>query len=378
VKIEMVLPSLPAAGMEMVVARLTRGLASRGHDVGVTCLEENGTLGEEMIADGFRVSVVPTPGLKPNFRTSPLAHWLRRLKPDVVHAHSGAWLKAANAGRLAAVGRIVYTQHGLHTDDPWPYRVYDRISALKTDRIVTVAESLRRRLLQCGIPDRKITVIPNGISTEAFRPGLRTPDFRRSLGIPQDAVVIGNVARLEPVKNHALLLNAAARVRSVPAVHVVLVGEGSLRTQLEALAASLGIADRVHFLGLLRDTTTIYREFDLFALTSLTEGTSISLLEAMASGVCVVATAVGGSPALLRQGEIGVLVPSSDEHALTDSFTRLIHDPAPRTLLAESARNAVVAQHSERIMLERYEQVYGYRNAAPGAASDEGMRQCAG
>jgi glycosyltransferase involved in cell wall biosynthesis len=243
-RIEMLLPSMPRAGMEVMAAALGKGLAARGHDVGFTCIIEPGELGEDLRAEGFRVSVVQTPGLRPNLFPRELGPWLAELRPDVVHIHSGLWLKAAVAARHARVAHIVYTLHGIGVAEPWYLRWLHRAAAARTDTVVAVADSLGRHLTgTLGVPETKVRVILNGISTGRYAPRPAAVGLRSRYGIPPDAFVVGNVARLHPVKNHSLLLDAFARLRqSRPEVFLLLVGDGVLRCTLERQVAALGIA----------------------------------------------------------------------------------------------------------------------------------------
>jgi len=357
----MVLPTLAAAGMEVMVANLTRGLARRGYDVGVTCLEADGPIADELRADGFRVAVVRSPGFRGVLRPVRLEAWLRHVRPDVVHAHSGGWLKAARAARRAGVRTVVHTVHGLLEREPWHGVPLKRWAARFTDRVVPVSEPLREYLLRIvRLPAAMITLVPNGVDLDAFRPGQRRSAWRADLGISPEALVIGNVARLDGVKNHADLLNGFAMMRPrAPEAVLAIAGDGPLRRDLEARAAALGVAQHVRFLGQTRDIAALYREFDLFVLSSSAEGTSLSVLEAMASGVCVVATAVGGTPALLGEGPVGRLVAPADPAALAAAMADLLHDHRQRHALAEAGRRAVVARYSLETMVRRYEQEYG-------------------
>lgn len=376
----MVLPSLPRAGMEQVAAALARGLAARGHDAGITCIESAGELGEALREEGVRVSVVPTPGVRSNFARSPLAAWLRERRPDVVHAHNGAWLKAATAARAAGVPRTVFTHHGLDTREPWYMRPYTRLAARRTHRIAAVSEALRDHLVgRMGLPAASVEVVRNGIDTARFRSGPRAEGARARLGVPAGRRIVGNVARLEPVKDHDLLLRAFALLRErVPDAFLLLVGDGSLREAVEARAAALGLRGHLRITGIVPDPAPIYREMAAFALSSVTEGTSISILEAMASGVPVAATAVGGNPALV--GGDGLLVPHGDARRLAEALHRLLEEPELAARLSAAARRRVEAEYGRERMLDRYEELYGARAARCGCARSPGaeVAACAG
>jgi glycosyltransferase involved in cell wall biosynthesis len=361
-RIEMVIPTLDAAGMEVIVARLTRGLARHGQDVGVTCILSGGVVADELRSDGYRVSVVPAPGLRSILYPTSLADSLRRQKPTIVHVHSGAWLKAARAAHLAGVPHTVCTIHGTEGNEPWftKARALWRLAAHYTDAIVSVSEPLVTHLHRDrGLAREKLRLIPNGVDTEIFRPRPSSGLLRARLGVGTDGVLIGNVARLAPVKDHALLLEAFAILRRhVPQATLAVVGEGPLRPDLERRIAALGLESHAHLAGLAGNMPEIYREFDLFVLSSRLEGTSVSILEAMASGVCVVATAVGGNPDLLGHGRFGALVAPDDPGALAAAMADLLRDPVRRRMLASAAREHVTRSYSEESMLQRYQQLY--------------------
>lgn len=355
----MILPSLIAAGMETVTARLALQLAASGHTVGVTCLLDEGPLASELRAAGVRVAVVPAPGLRTNVMPTDLAAWLRREQPDVVHAHSGTWLKAARASHLAGVRRFVFTEHGLNDVEPWYNAVLKRCGGWMTDCVVAVSQPLRTYLVgQVGIPAAKVVVIQNGVDTERFRPGARSGELRRRFDIG-DAPVIGHVARLAPVKNQPLLVDALARVRDrVPNARLVIVGDGPDRDALRAHVRMRDLEACVHLAGEARDVPAILREFDVFALPSKAEGTSMSVLEAMASGVPVVASAVGGTPDLLDHGRCGMLVPPNDTEALAAALADLLLASDRRRALASAARDRVTGSFDEGVVARRYEGLY--------------------
>lgn len=356
-RIEMVVPTLTAAGMEQVVAHLIRWLHARGHDVGVTCIESVGTIGERLRDEGYRVTLVPTPGLHTQWWPSPLAAWLERLAPDVIHPHSGVWLKSARAARRIPRRSLIATIHGIEVQEPWWANAYTRLAMRYTDHVVAVSENVRAYLTQhYGVPQRQIDVIVNGIDTTIYRPGPRAR-FRAERGIGADTFVIGHVARLAPIKNQAMLIRALAILRQhVPCCALVIVGDGPLRAELAELASVVGVAGSVHFLGERQDVPELYREFDAFALTSWIEGTSMSILEAMASALPVVATAVGGTPSLV--GDRGLLVKADDHVELASALARLAREAALRDHLGRAAREWVLANATVAAMAERYEALY--------------------
>jgi glycosyltransferase involved in cell wall biosynthesis len=359
-RIEMVLPSLSVAGMETMTRDLGRGLAQRGHGVGVTCLQEEGALADELRAHGVAITLLPCPGISTNLRPhAPLRDHFAAIGCDVVHTHNGAWAKAAVAARAADVPASVNTLHGFAHDEPWyddPLRWW---AARHTDTVVAVSEPLRDHLVRkLRLSPSRVLVLANGIDTDRFAPGPRSGGLRRRFGIPEAAPLIGTVARLDPVKNQPLLIAAFRLVLTKrPDAQLVFVGDGPMRAELEAGASSAGIAHAVHFAGICPDVAPVYRDLDVFALPSLSEGTSISILEALASGTPVVAAAVGGNVDLLA-GNCGMLVPSGDEQTLAIAILRVLDDPAFSASLASAGRSRVVSNHSLDQMVDFYEDLY--------------------
>ena len=372
--IEMVLPYLVRGGMETMVARMALALAARGHQVGVTCTQFGGPLADYLRGEGMRVAVVPALGVLSNARAPRLEQWLRTVRPDVVHVHSGTWLKTARAARRAGVPRVIHTAHGLLDREPWHGMLLKRLAARSTDHVVAVSSALQQEIArQISRPAESVKLIPNGIDTSRFQPGARVGTLRERLGIAGDAKIVGNVARLQDVKNHALLLEAFAPLaRRVPDSQLVVVGEGPLREELLGSAMKLGIAGRVHFIGAEDDTAPLYREFDVYVLPSKAEGTSMSLLEAMASGIPVVASAVGGTPDLLAHGARGRLVPPGDAAALEQGIFEALTDPSAARV-AGVARRDVIREYSEQAMVTAYERLYGvpHRSAIGETAAAE-------
>ncbi len=276
-----------------------------------------------------------------------LYRMIRTFKPDVVHTHTA---KAGFVGRVAAwlagVPVIVHTFHGHVFRGYFGHlktRVFlwlERLTARMSDTVITLTDGLRRELAETYHVARKtrITVLPLGLDLDVFA---KTPrkqgDFRTQLGIPTDAPLIGIVGRLVPVKNHALFLQAADKIRqTLPDAHFVIVGDGELRAELEAQVETLGMGGCVHFTGWQRDVAPIYGDMDVNVISSLNEGTPVSVIESLAAGCPVVTTAVGGLPDLLDQGAFGTLVPSQDVDALAAAILNTLANP-PAVTPAQTA-----------------------------------------
>ncbi|MFN3477083.1 MAG: glycosyltransferase, partial [Candidatus Methylomirabilales bacterium] len=245
-------------------------------------------------------------------------------RPHLVHTHTA---KAGALGRLAAraagVPVVVHTFHGHIFDGyfpPWKGRLFlaiERLLAKLTTRIIALSEGQRRELLQLKIGgEAQLAILPLGLELDPFLTApAKNGQLRRELGLPGERL-IGIVGRLVPIKGHETFLQAARSVAErLPSCRFLVVGDGPERLKLQGMAATLGLASRVLFLGWRRDLDRIYADLDLLVLSSSNEGTPVSLLEAMAAGVPVVATQVGGVRDLITHPETGLLVPPGDAQA---------------------------------------------------------------
>jgi glycosyltransferase involved in cell wall biosynthesis len=290
----------------------------------------------------------------------------RRLRPDLVHTHTAkAGTLGRVAARLAGVPLVVHTFHGHVMEgyfSPALTRVYmgiERALARGTDRIVTVSPRVRASLLARGIGrPEQLEVVPLGLPLQRFAaavPGLAR--LRERLAVPREAPLLGIVGRLVPIKDHPTLFAAMTR-EEAGAAHLVVVGDGERRATLEALARDLGLARRVHFLGWREDLEAILPELDVLICCSRNEGTPVAVIEAMAAGVPVLSTDVGGVADLLTHGETGWLVPPGDAAALAAGIGELLADPARRGRMVAAARPAALEAHGEAGLIRRIEALY--------------------
>jgi glycosyltransferase involved in cell wall biosynthesis len=271
-----------------------------------------------------------------------------RRRVDLIHVNSYV---PGNYARLAAalmqVPIVIDHWHGF-TRFNRKRRLICRVLGRFTDLSIAVSRGVRDYLLEQVGPDpAKVRVVPNGVDVaaiDAARPG---PLVRRELGLPEDSPVIGLVGRLDHWgKGHKELFTAMAQIRARHPVHALIVGGGRRAAEVRQLAASLGLAEVVHFLGPRSDVPDLLNAMDVFVLPSYSEGVSLALLEAMAAGLPVIATAVGGLPEVVTDGENGLLIPPRDPGALAGALERLLSDPAWARQLGANARGHVRAHYS--------------------------------
>ena len=303
--------------------------------------------------------------------------FLKRSSTDILHAHGGCFLYSTIMGKLGRVKKIIYTAHGMPVVQGLKTRIEEFLACFLTDKIIAVSDEIAYfTKARVKIYNKKIEIITNGIDPRKFCPCSDSKTISESkmfYGLPEKRKIIGSVGRLEGVKNYALLLKAHSELiyRYKNEVHLVLVGDGSKLGELQALARELSIEGNVSFLGMQYDLPRIYPLFDLFALSSLTEGTSISLLEAQSCGIPAVVTDVGGNSNVIADGVNGFLCPSCDHAAMAAKLDHLLRDDAAMKKMKSAARQAVLRGFDMDSMVQKYQRIYR-DGAAPELALGSG------
>jgi glycosyltransferase involved in cell wall biosynthesis len=361
----LVIDDASIGGGQQHVLALAQRLTARGLKVAVAC-EATGHLVDELSSASIphhAVRLRETPSLR---GLADLVRALRACGAQLVHTHGGT---AGFYGRLAArrVGdvRTVHTYHGIHYlrqkafRKRFLHRAIDRFLLRWTDEVICVANSDRDLALQerLALPDH-VSVIYNGIDLSRF-------ERRGTEGRADDRFIVGTVGRLHEQKGHVHLLEAAALVRRThPQVRFRIIGDGPLRERLEAQARMHRVEDIVEFLGARSDVPAQLRQFDLFVLPSLWEGLPYVLLEAMATGLPVVATDVDGVREVITDGREGMLVPSRNAQALAAAVIDLAGNGARREGLGARGAQTVRERFTLEGMIEQTVSVYSRAIAA--------------
>jgi glycosyltransferase involved in cell wall biosynthesis len=254
---------------------------------------------------------------------------------------------------------LVFTEHGRLSDAPPSVkrRVANVLLSRFADRVFAVSADLRRHLIGEGFSARAVDVIYNGVDISSKGDAAAASRIRHELHIPPSTLVIGSVGRLDPVKDLRTLLAATAEVRRTHPVALVVIGDGPERTSLEAAAVECGLEQHVHFLGYRSDARDWLAGCDVYVNSSISEGVSLTILEAMAAGVPVVATRVGGTPEIL-DSTCGMLVPPRERQALAGAIVELAGDPVRRSQLGRAARTRVEERFTLDRMIQQYRDVY--------------------
>lgn len=371
--------SLSAGGTERLVIEICRHL-SADIDFTVCCLDEPGQWAAELGQLGIPVvSLARTPGFHPSLAIQ-VGRLLSSQRIDVVHCHHySPYVYGLLATVLHPRVRLVFTEHGRLSDAPpsRKRRFVNPVLACWPGRVCAVSADLKQHMVAEGFPARRIEVLHNGIEVGGRPRPWQRQAAREALGLSPRAFVVGTVGRLDPVKNLPVLLRAhAVLVAERPDAQLVLVGEGAERAALQAEARNLGIAGSVHFVGYRQDVRVLMSAFDVYVNCSTYEGVSLTILEAMASTLPVVATRVGGNAEVVVDHETGRLVPGYPR-ALAGALLDLARNPVGRHTMGEAGRWRVKRHFSMERMVRQYASAYlGPRSIATAAPPHKAPATC--
>ena len=370
-----------------IIARLNIGgparnavLLSEGfRDTVLVCGEVEGSEGDMMYLareKGIKPVIIKELGRELSWKDDWLAFWkiykiICKEKPDIIHTHTA---KAGTLGRMAGIlynlnqprrmpsatcAVLVHTFHG-HVFHGYFGRIktafficVERFLALFTDKIITVSENLKKELVEKFkiTPENKISVIELGFELDEL--------FKLPPRENKEVINIGIVGRLVPVKNHKMLFKVAKRVKGKGLrVKIAVIGDGEMREELEKYVIELGIEDKVEFRGWIKDLKAIYEGLDIVVLTSLNEGTPVSLIEAMAAGRPVVTTNVGGVKDIVEDGKSGYLVESGNVEEFTKKLLELVRDPEKRRTFGQNGRNIVKNRFTKERLIKDTKELY--------------------
>jgi sugar transferase (PEP-CTERM/EpsH1 system associated) len=359
-RIVQVIPSFRVGGLENVAVRLVTHLDPLA-DQAVVTPGNTGPIAERLPA-GVSLYPLGETHRPDRWNAIRMARLFRKLRPDIVHTRNWTCIDAIIGARLAGVPVVIHGEHGREAADPEGRnprrRQVRRLLAPFVTEFVTVSRDLARWLVeQVRVPARKVRTIYNGVDTGRFAPGDRAA-ARHALGIPDDWAVAGTVSRLDPVKDQAGLIRAFAQTPNVGKSALVIAGDGPSRPQLEAVIKELGLGGRVRLLGERDDVPLVLRALDVFVLPSIGEGISNAILEAMATGLAVIATRVGGNVELVREAVTGSLIEPRSPEALAEALTAYLADPARARKHGAAGRERAVAEFGLERMLAAYEALY--------------------
>jgi glycosyltransferase involved in cell wall biosynthesis len=362
-----VIDNMRLGGTELNAVRTAERLDRERFELRVVCLGEDGPLTERYRAIGVPVVNMPIRSfygwsmLRSGWR---FARYLRQVRADVVHAHDVySNIFVAVWARLGGAPVVIASRRWWHSLPNRKLQIGNRMAFRRASAVLAnsgqVASSVRK---EAAVPASRVWTITNFADESAFAQlSERERRSRRvEWGVRDDAVVIGCVARFDPVKDHLSLIHAFAQVLArQPHVHLVLIGDGEMRQRIEALIAELGLQHAAHLAGELRERGNLHRGFDISVLASRSEGFPNTLVEAMAAGNPVVATAVGGTIDAVTDGETGLLVASGDENELADALERLVTNAELRDRFGREGSRRALERYSASEVVGSLEKMYG-------------------
>lgn len=357
-------------GMRAHVLQLATGLRAFGFDSELACPGDS-ELVHDALEAGVQVHPVPIVGplrpLRDLLAVISLAEVIRERRPAIIHAHgSKASLIARSATLISRATPTVVTVHNqvLYAGvSPRMRRVYitlERWLARRTSRIITVSEALRRELLDIyGMPEALVTTVHNGLDLAPFVEASGGEEARRRYGVPGDALLFGLAARFAPQKGLDVLVASAEKVlEAEPRAWLLVAGDGPLLEAVKTKARATKVRDRMVFPGFETDVPGMLSALDLYVSPAIAEGLGLATIEAMAAGLPVVGTNVGGTPEVVENGVTGVLVPAGKPGPLAEAIALLLKDSVLRRRMGEKGRARALAEFGEARMLERIAGVY--------------------
>ena len=353
---------LRPAGAENVVVNLAKGLKFFKFDV-LVLSREGGSLLQKL--NGISTQVLSKKGLFDWQYLLALSKFVHNNKIDIIHSHLFGNNFYGFLAALLTKRKVILTIHGEDCFKSKKRKLFYKSVAPFVSKIVTVSKPLYQRLVSgLGIKKEKVSLIPNGIDTTLFQCTIDLINQKRKLGISIDAPIIGAVGNIKPVKGYDILLNAAADIlKVIPNACFLIVGGvdphyKECMRDLKARTVGKNLINNVYFLGERDDVERILPILDIYVLPSRSEGTSIALLEAMASGRPIIATNVGGTPDIIEDNKTGILIPPEDPSSLSEAIIKLLKNNSIAKKMGENTRIAVQKDHSVDSMVNNYINLY--------------------
>jgi glycosyltransferase involved in cell wall biosynthesis len=349
-------------GTEQVIRNLVDHTDLERFNPSVICLDNNvGPLGIKLREQGFEVTAFKRqPGLDFNLIKTIRQH-IKNKQIDILHCHQYTPYSYGLLASWFTNIKVIFTEHGRFYPDrfKWKRMLVNPIFSLKTASIISISKSTKEALVKYEFfPKNQIEVIYNGIND------LKLPEFdetqlRESLGISADAPILGTISRLDPIKNQIMMLDAFKEIhKKLPQTKLLIVGDGPLRETLESHAKSLGLESDTIFTGFQIDPQKYLKLMDIFLLPSLSEGTSMTLLEAMSYHKPCVVTDAGGNPEIVSDGETGFVTPNRDMPAFVTGIFKLLNNKELKNRMGNSARERYENYFTVDKMTTLYQELY--------------------
>ena len=359
-KILMLTQSLTQSGLEMIVYVLTKEILKKEINVEVCCYDLLGPNANKLMNQGVKVHFLPRkPGIDWLYPLK-LAFLIRERKINLIHAHNAtAWFYGTWASILTGVP-IVYTEHDRSFPTPLRLKYFHYFFGKYATAVIAVSKAVKENLEKYE-HIKNVKVIYNGIDPDLFKPASIEEKVlkKKQLGLNKNDFVLGNVGRMDYWKNQRILIEILPDLKKIsPQIKLILVGGGEEEGNLKKSAIKKGVKNDVIFLGQRSDVNQILKAFDIFVFPSLTEGLPLVVIEAMATGLPIVASHVGGIPELVVNGETGFLVSPTSKEEIKEAIIKLLNNPELRKEMGQIARKRFETHFSLPQMVQKYIEVY--------------------
>lgn len=349
-------------GTEQVIKNLVEATDKARFNISILCIESPiGPFGNMLSQKGYKIdSLSRQKGFDVKLVFEIRKHVIRN-KIDVLHCHQYTpWVYGTLACIMTGT-KVIFTEHGRFYPDrsSWKRKYVNPYLVKLTDHITAISNATKQALEDYEfIPASKIEIIYNGIA-ELEGSNSETRQLRNQLSIPEGTIVLGTISRLDPIKNHRLLISSFAKIQHKhPNIILLIVGDGEIRAGLENLVKQLDISDKVIFTGFQPNPVSYLQLMDIFLLPSLSEGTSMTLLEAMSLSKACIVTDVGGNPEIIEDQISGIVTPSDDENKLAEACNLLLDDRKLRKKLGDAGRTRFEQRFTVQCMLNKYQDIY--------------------
>ena len=352
---------LAIGGLQQVVVNICKTINRERFDVSVLCLRALGEFTPEIEAMGIKVFFIPQKKGTDYFSFLKVAKILNAQRIEIIHTHNTQpFVDGTMAALMTGVKTIVHTDHARVFPDKIRYMVAEWLMSLFAYKVIGVSDHTSQNLRKyLKISPKKIRTVPNGINRSKYRTQIDKDKMKKKLGINGDGPIIGTMGRLVMEKGITYLLKAMQKViMEFPNIQLLIVGDGAMKPYLEREAVDLGVHSNVIFTGSRLDVPELLNLFDLFVLSSISEGLPMVLLEAMAAECSIVATGVGGVPIAIKNGENGSLVSPKNPEMLASTIIALLKDKRLRDKYATNGYKIFKENYDARIMTKQYEELY--------------------
>ncbi len=365
IKVLHILHSLQVGGLENGVVNLINNLDAQMFTHSICCTDSIGPMAER-IKQPVSIFALEKGERRDYLISLKIARLINRVKPDIIHTRNWSAIDGIIGARLAGKRIVIHGEHGREAGDPDGRNIKRKIirKALSpwVSQFITVSNELRDWLIHdVGITPAKVTQIINGVDADYIKPAGNKEQLKSELGLSPDTFVIGSVGRLDPVKDHETLLRAfkiACQRNNGKKLALIVVGTGPLREDLKLIAGKLGVSNGVKFTGERNDMIQLYNCMDVYVLPSIAEGISNTILEAMASGLPVIASNVGGNLELVDQGRTGFFFSSGNFKELADFICRYADNDSLAREHGFNGRQRAVDKFSIQQMTDKYRALY--------------------